>query len=54
MAKKKPQPFDALVDEIAGLALLQLVRGESWRRVIYFVAARVAHWAATDKPKLNK
>ena len=43
------ETFDALVDRLAGEALLRLVRGENWRRIMFSVCDQAVRWHA-EKP----
>lgn len=44
MSKPTAKTFDELVDEVAGKALLRLVRGESWRSIVFQACDAVLRW----------
>jgi hypothetical protein len=41
--------FEALVDYLAGQALMSIGRGEKWRSIVWDVANTIAFWSAENK-----
>ena len=46
--------FNEAIDALAGDALLQLIRGEQWRTIIYSVCSSMTIWSTAQSKKEGK
>ena len=52
--KPKPREHSQLVDDIAGVCLQRLIRGENWRSIIQFAILLTINWVDGERKELNE
>lgn len=46
--------FNKMIDDVTGLCLMRLIRGESWRDIIVVAAIHIISWVDNEREVLNK